>query len=307
MIDSKPIRNAIRAASRILLLPLLSLALADSVFASDGVLEINQTCAMETGCFAGDTPGFPVTVTTPGTSYRLTSRLIIPNAVTSAIEIDTHDVGIDLNGFSIILSFCEGATTDCTPLAGTGSGIVSTSVLHRGLSVENGSIVGMGSYGVSLGIQAEVTNVSVRWNRLDGISTGSSSVVSGSTAHENGRDGINAASGSTISNCTAFQNGSDGIEGDLGTVIIGNASYDNGDSTSPSADDGIQCGDGCIVRANTMRGNSGYGLNLSGSGSAYSDNVVTLNSTGTVTGSGSANSRGGNLCTGTGTGSAFCP
>ena len=31
-------------------------------FASDGVVEINQTCAITTGCFAGDASGFPVTI-----------------------------------------------------------------------------------------------------------------------------------------------------------------------------------------------------------------------------------------------------
>ena len=30
--------------------------------ASDGVLEINQTCATQTGCFPGDSAGFPVTL-----------------------------------------------------------------------------------------------------------------------------------------------------------------------------------------------------------------------------------------------------
>jgi hypothetical protein len=44
------------------------------IFASDGQLEINQACAVNTGCFPGDDPGFPVTITQPG-SYRLTGNL----------------------------------------------------------------------------------------------------------------------------------------------------------------------------------------------------------------------------------------
>ena len=41
--------------------------------ASDGVLEINQTCAVNTGCFPGDAPGFPVHLDgTPSKSYALT-------------------------------------------------------------------------------------------------------------------------------------------------------------------------------------------------------------------------------------------
>jgi hypothetical protein len=37
----------------LLLLTLLFLTLATPALAVDGVLEINQTCAVETGCFAG--------------------------------------------------------------------------------------------------------------------------------------------------------------------------------------------------------------------------------------------------------------
>jgi hypothetical protein len=53
---------------------LLLLLFAAPALASDGVLEINQTCAVETGCLAGDSPGFPVTISTAG-SYRLTGSL----------------------------------------------------------------------------------------------------------------------------------------------------------------------------------------------------------------------------------------
>ena len=62
---------------RIFLLPLIALlllALAGPALAVDGVVEINQTCAVQTGCFSGDTAGYPVTITQPG-SYRLTSNL----------------------------------------------------------------------------------------------------------------------------------------------------------------------------------------------------------------------------------------
>ena len=37
------------------------------------MVEINQACALSTGCFSGDTAGFPVTIDgTAGPSYRLT-------------------------------------------------------------------------------------------------------------------------------------------------------------------------------------------------------------------------------------------
>jgi hypothetical protein len=47
---------------RRLMLILLLLLFATPALAVDGVLEINQTCAVQTGCFAGDTAGFPVTI-----------------------------------------------------------------------------------------------------------------------------------------------------------------------------------------------------------------------------------------------------
>ena len=61
---------------RLFVLPLLTLTLALPALAVDGVLEINQACAESTGCFAGDSPGFPVTIQDPG-SYRLTGALVL--------------------------------------------------------------------------------------------------------------------------------------------------------------------------------------------------------------------------------------
>ena len=77
-------------------------------------------------------------------------------------------------------------------------------------------------------------------------------------------------------------------------------------SMGRKTDDGIECGSGCIVRGNSVRSNRGYGLNLGGD-SAYSENVVTNNTTGTVTGVGSANSLGLNYCAGTGVTLPTCP
>ena len=68
-------------------LPCLTLALALPILASDGAVEINQACAENTGCFSGDTAGFPVTIdASAGRSYRLTSDLILLSASTSGIQ-----------------------------------------------------------------------------------------------------------------------------------------------------------------------------------------------------------------------------
>jgi hypothetical protein len=49
-----------------LILTLLIVLLAAPIVASDGVLEINQTCAVNTGCFEEDEAGFPVLMKTSG-------------------------------------------------------------------------------------------------------------------------------------------------------------------------------------------------------------------------------------------------
>lgn len=57
-----------RDARRTIVLGTLGAAALSSIpaSASDGVLEINQTCAIQTGCFAGDTAGLPVTISASG-------------------------------------------------------------------------------------------------------------------------------------------------------------------------------------------------------------------------------------------------
>ena len=257
---------------RNVLLALVFVVLAAPALAADGVLEVNQTCAVNTGCLSGDTAGYPVTIDgTAGRGYRLTSDLIVPNENTDGIKVSTSDIGIDLNNFAIIRSGCEGVSKDCTPVSGTGSGIEYGSSLNRGISVKNGSITGMGSYGVLLGIQAEVTGLRVRWNRVIGIYADAGSIVSGNTVYQNGDDGIFASNGSTISGNTAYLN----------------------------AGDRIATSSGVTVQRNTVSFNLRYGLNL-GSQSAYRENVITGNATGTVTGGTNA---GANVCNG----SLTCP
>lgn len=233
--------------------------------ASDGVNEINQTCAVSTGCFPGDSAGFPVTIGSAG-SYRLTSPLVVPNDDTDGIRISTSDVGLDLNRFAVIRSGCLDSNSLCRPNQGTGSGIETTSTNGRGISVRNGSVTGMGDIGISLGEQAEVRDVLVRWN---------------------GGEGIIVDLGSTVVNAVVFQNGGDGIFTDSGTSISESTIYDN-------IGDGIDAGSGCSIQRNTVRANTGAGLRL-GVQSAYRENTLTANSGGCVVGGANA---GDNSCNG---------
>lgn len=108
------------ARCAVVLLGTFGIAWSGSAFASDGVLEINQTCAVQTGCFAGDTAGLPVTISASG-SYRLTSNLVVPDENTDGIVVDTENVSIDLAGFEIRgVVVCSEPPIACLPNAGTG-------------------------------------------------------------------------------------------------------------------------------------------------------------------------------------------
>ena len=246
-----------RIATRLTLM-MLAVGLASPALAVDGVLEINETCAVNTGCFNGDTAGFPVTIIRAG-SYRLTSNLTVPDEDTSGIVVYTNYVSIDLNGFAITGPVtCSGSPATCSHASGTGSGVeVTFPDLRTGTSVGNGSITGMGAWGVQLGYEAKVTNLRARWNRTGGVGV---------------------SEGGAVSNNTTDANGYYGIATSVGSVVSGNRVLDNGIH-------GITVGSGSMVSGNTVRGNGGYGLFFSGTNSAYSENVVSNNTGGTVTGS----------------------
>ena len=274
------------------MIALLALGLASPALAVDGVLEINQACAVSTGCFSGDAAGLPVTITAAG-SYRLTSNLTVPDENTDGIVVSADDVGIDLNNFAIIGPVtCSGTPLTCSPTSGTGSGIERSSsggISIRGTSVKNGSITGVGYIGVALGEEAEVTNVHVRWCAAGGISADKYSTVSGNRAHSNGF-GIAAGDGSVISGNTISKNSSYGIVTFKGSTVSGNAVSSNGI-------DGIFVEEGSVVSGNTVRKNTGYGIRFQGT-AGYSGNVISNNTAGTVTGTVYAVEFGQNVCDG---------
>ena len=61
---------------------------------------------------------------------------------------------------------------------------------------------------------------------------------------------------------------------------------------------------GSTVRRNSVRANTGFGLNL-GTDAAYRENVITENTAGPIAGTGT--NRGDNYCAGTGTILDTCP
>lgn len=145
---------------------LATLLIAASAAGNDGQQEINITCAYSTGCFPGDTPGLPVTITAGG-SYRLTSNIDFFGEETTAIMIRANDVTIDMAGFRIrcqrqILVIGGGPSPLCGTTNGNGSGIRADNIDFRtGSEVKNGSVIGMAGIGVRLGWHSVIRNMRI--------------------------------------------------------------------------------------------------------------------------------------------------
>jgi hypothetical protein len=157
-------------------------ALSLSVYAVDGVTLIDQKVAMGGRVTAMDTPGFPVTISQPG-SYRLSGNLVVPDAGTTAIEITADNVTLDLNGFSIIgPNVCTPNPTRCTFSGGGGIGVMSVGpvgvVSPANVRVMNGTVRGMGGHGIRmLGDGTVVERVNAVSNGGPGIVVGEGSVI----------------------------------------------------------------------------------------------------------------------------------
>ena len=225
--------------------------LCASAHAVDGVVLIDQGRALAGNVTPGDAPGFPVTITQPG-SYKLAGSLTVPDANTSAIVIQSGVSGvlIDLNGFTIAgPTVCQGFPKTCSPL-GTGNGISvgSGSGSSRGITVRNGFITGMGNYGVLL--------------------FGDGSTVSDLSIASNGLYGMFVQLG-TILNNRVYNNRGIGIAGG-NSVIMQNYVSGNGAS-------GISVNDAIVVN-NVIVTNTGPGLIASNS--AFSGNQFSSNNGG---------------------------
>ena len=97
-------------------------ALPCSIHAVDGVVLIDQNHALAGNLTPGDLPGFPVTLSQPG-SYKLSGNLTVPDANTTAIQITADHVTLDLNGFAIIGPVvCTSSPAVC-PAPGSGIGV----------------------------------------------------------------------------------------------------------------------------------------------------------------------------------------
>jgi hypothetical protein len=207
----------------------LPLLLSNDARAGDGVIEINQACVTSsTGCFPGDSSGFPVTITQSG-SYRLTTNLSVP-LNTTAIQINAFDVTLDLGGFSVDgLNNCRGyPTNDCDVTSGA-PGINSDQYL---IAVRNGLVTRMGGQCIRLaGASSEVDRVRAHACGGTGIEMGGAGRVTNSFSGANYANGIFLGEGGVAENNEVRANFSFGLlvpsAPRLSSAVIGNRAFDN--------------------------------------------------------------------------------
>lgn len=134
-----------------------------------------------------DKPGFLVVIEEPG-YYRLSGNLKVPDANTTAIEINADNVTLDLNGHAIQGPVrCQQLPAPCWP-GGSGNGVHA--VNRSGISVKNGIIQGMGNYGVYLETNAASLDRVVMARNGHGGAVLFGGSISNSVAEANGGDGI---------------------------------------------------------------------------------------------------------------------
>ncbi len=261
---------------------LLSLVGFDA-WASDGVFEINQACALDTGCFSGDTSGFPVTIGQAG-SYRLTSSLTPGSA--DAISVSSSDVSVDLNGFALV-----------------GPGSLRTGIVADDqdfLTVRNG-VVHSFQTGLDVGGHARIEDLTIRGCSSDGlVVNGGGGRVSNNLVVDNQTVGLHLATDTAYGGNVFANNGTDVVNGaalatnlcdgetctspPLRRYYLTTATYDG----SEAADAGV-CADGFhfaalyeIIDPSNLQYDAGLGFVKDDSGEGPPAGVTNVSASGWI-------------------------
>ena len=235
--------------------------------AADGSYEINQAC-VAVGCFSGDAPGFPVSISAPG-KYTLSSDVTVSSGTTTnAIEIQVSRVDLDLNGHMINGGgSCTGTpVSSCSGFQGgravqiSGSGVF---VVH----VHNGTIRGFGDaaligFGVDSGTQFDhlVVTENLFGALLVGDSDKSAIRIDQCSFTRNGATALGIANNVyadlRITNSVFAGNRFNAVDGGDGSTFTDNVFSDNGGF-------GIICyptaSSICALGRNAFQGNNGGG------------------------------------------------
>lgn len=284
--------------------------------AVDGVVEINQARAMAGGITSGDTAGFPVVISEPG-SYRLTGNLDVGIAV-DGIVVQAAGVTLDLNGFEIVgTNSCSGNPPETGITCDSTGGTIGIRAEEPNLTVRNGGVRNFQSTNIYCYTQGcLLEDIHVQEAGV-GITTSGSAVIRGCTAERNSHAGIlpipGEVPGLVIENNVARENGASGIVGGGNGIVRANVSYANfgdgivaiggtfvGNLVYDNHVDGLDLDAGTVLD-NVSTDNAGYGLKLASTGTTgYGGNFFRNNTAGSLSGTGLQLST--NMC-----GSAACP
>ena len=189
---------------------------------------IDQNKALAGSVTPGDGPGFPVTLSVPG-SYKLTGNLVVP-AGPSGIVVTATGVTLDLNGFNIggpITCSRNGATASvtCSAPTATNYGVEFTT---GGNVVRNGSVRGFSTGVRFLGADL-LENLLVEQNFSSGVQSpsfvGARTLIRGVRVQLNGGHGM-VVSATLVQGSTSAANGGHGLYGGR-TVVYDSVSVDN--------------------------------------------------------------------------------
>lgn len=228
--------------------------------------EVEPRTAINDANTPGDTNSI-FRITRPG-SYYLTDNIGGAGPGTFAIEIDTNDVTIDLNGFGIF-----GAGTE-TIAAIDASGRVN-------IVIKNGSINSWPSRGVFLGFEGRISDVHFdAVGAIESIAGSTGFIVEGCTFRVSAP--IVPPSASLITGCR-FLNMNDAIQNDSATGVRVLDTVIDGQNSSNDQTGVIRLGDNAALSRVTVNED---GQTAAWLGTASS--IVDCTFTGTTTGAGSA-------------------
>jgi len=211
---------------------LLAAAAALAFCTAQAQTVIDQAKAVAGGITPGDAPGFPITLSLPG-SYKLTSSLQAPAGV-SAIVITASGVTLDLNSFDIRgTNPCTGwgTTIKCNIAAGPDQGIEAAPGVSD-VRVHNGTVWQFGGTAIKLNERSMLSQLHVTMSGgQSAIVVGEDSLLTGVTAYRNLSTGIQAFLGGLIVDSQSDGNGKIGISVSLGTsgsLVANNRANKNG-------------------------------------------------------------------------------
>jgi hypothetical protein len=179
---------------------------------ADGEIQITHAKALAGNVTPGDTAGYPVTISIPGT-FQLASNLFVA-ANKIGIQVVSNNVTIDLNGFTM-----EGSNVAWYGIVGG----------TKAVTIKNGTITRFKFDGINggTGYYWIVEDMRSTANGRDGIVVGYYALVRSNVATENIKLGIYTQWSSVIQGNTASLNGTYGIF-TIRSTVIGNVINDNG-------------------------------------------------------------------------------